>query len=104
MTQYGPDGFIDDLPELITGRKFHACAGYYNDLDHFVLLVVGGWTDHGRINSTEIFEVGVSKQWTEVSPLSKSRMELRASTVNNVIYLTGEDSAVDRSLISLFIF
>ena len=51
-----------------------------------MLLAVGGLSI-----STEIFEVGVSSQGTEVSPLSKGLMDLRASTVNNRIYLTSED-------------
>lgn len=42
MSLYGPNGFEADLPELISGRWNHACAGYYDDLDYFVLLVVGG--------------------------------------------------------------
>ena len=45
VTQYGPGGFIADLPELKMGRWDHACAGYYDDLDHFVLLVAGGMAD-----------------------------------------------------------
>ena len=45
VTQYGPEGFIADLPQLITGRNHHACAGYNNDQDNFVLLVHGGFDD-----------------------------------------------------------
>ena len=43
VQQYGPEGFIADLPDLITGRSNHACAGYYDDQDHFVLLVAVQW-------------------------------------------------------------
>ena len=90
MTKYGPEGFIADLPDLITGRWDHACAGYYDDLDHFVLLVVGGHGDD-YLSSTEIFQVGISSQWTEVSPLPYSLHGARATTLNNVIYLTGDE-------------
>ena len=41
MSQYGPEGYLKDLPVLITGRHNHACAGYYRE-DNFVLLVAGG--------------------------------------------------------------
>ena len=44
VAKFGPDGFIEFLPNLNTGRTSHACAGYYNAQDHFVLLVAGGWT------------------------------------------------------------
>ena len=42
VSQYGLEGFIEDLPELNIGRNDHACAGYYDDTDHFILLVMGG--------------------------------------------------------------
>ena len=49
----------------------------------------------GPTASTEIFEVGFSSQWTEVSPLPYKMLGPRATTVNNLIYLTGEDSGQD---------
>ena len=47
VTKFGPNGFIEFLPNLNTGRIHHACAGYYNAQDHFVLLVAGGYTISG---------------------------------------------------------
>ena len=41
VTQYGPEGYLADLPLLNTGRHNHACAGYYTD-DNIVLMVAGG--------------------------------------------------------------
>ena len=101
MTQYAQQGFTADLPDLITGRWDHACGGYHDDLDHFVLLVVGGRSDDDydgyidSLSSTEIYKVGVSSQWTEVSALPSNLYGVRASTVNNLIYLTGGDSRQD---------
>ena len=43
VTQYGPEGFRAELPELGRGRRYHACGGYYDREDHFVLLVADGW-------------------------------------------------------------
>ena len=104
MTQYGPEGFIADLPDLIRGREEHACAGYYDDLDHFVLLVVGGHGDGDYLSSTEIFQVGVSSQWTEVSALPyRILVAPRATTVNNVIYITGKEGGQE-TVICLMIF
>ena len=48
VTKYGLGGFIEDLPSLITGRKNHGCAGYY-DNGFFVLVVVGGISATGCV-------------------------------------------------------
>ena len=42
VAKFGPNGFIEFLPNLKTGRNDHACAGYYDAQDRFVLLVAGG--------------------------------------------------------------
>ena len=108
MTQYAQQGFTADLPDLITGRWDHACAGYNDDQDHFVLLVVGGRSDDDfdgyidSLSSTEIYKVGVSFQWTEVSALPYELYGVRASTVTKRIYLTGEDRGQDAPIILIF--
>ena len=43
---YGPSGFLEDMPRLKVGRHNHACAGYFTDTQHFVLLVAGGLDDN----------------------------------------------------------
>ena len=47
VARFGPNGFIDFLPNLNAGRNGHACAGYYDAQDHFVLLVAGGYEISG---------------------------------------------------------
>ena len=113
VTQYGPDGSSKDLAGLNTGRFDHGCAGYYKEQDNFVLLVVGGvGFDRGEteshfysfnscitfdpetLSSTEVFEVGSSLVWETISPLPNelSLKGLRAASVDNQIYLTGEEN------------
>ena len=41
------------------------------------------------LSSTEIFEIGVSSQWREVSPLPQGLVQAKAVTLNNKVYLTG---------------
>ena len=95
VAKFGPNGFIEFLPNLKTGRTEHACAGYYNAQDRFVLLVAGGLTiSAGEIfpswlSSTEIFEIGVSSQWREASPLPNELLSAAAVSLNNKVYLTG---------------
>ena len=48
VTKYSGEGFQEDLSPLKTGRKDHACSGYYNDEDHFVLLVAGGKGENSK--------------------------------------------------------
>ena len=45
-TIYEEKGYLDDLAPLNRGRRNHACSGYYNHEKHFVLVVVGGLSDH----------------------------------------------------------
>ena len=49
VSKYSGEGFLQDLPPLKTGRKEHACSGYYNEEDNFVLLVAGGMEDSGKL-------------------------------------------------------
>ena len=55
VVRYNEDGFVEDLPELITGRFSHACSWYIDSQDKMVkrtqrtefsisyLGVSGGW-------------------------------------------------------------
>ena len=47
VIKYDPNGKLDELPELKTGRFNHACAGYYQE-DNFVLIIAGGMNISGK--------------------------------------------------------
>ena len=47
VSKYGPEGFLEELPDLNKRRVDCACAGYYNQDDRFVLLVIGGGESRG---------------------------------------------------------
>ena len=36
VVRYNEDGFVEDLPELITGRFSHACSWYIDSRDKMV--------------------------------------------------------------------
>ena len=44
----------------------------------------------GEDISTEIFQVGTSSQWREVSNLPYSVRNAAATTINNIVYLVGK--------------
>ena len=54
-----------------------------------MLLVTGGWTGFGILDSTEILTEGAS-QWIYSGPLPSPRRELRAATIGNRLLVTGE--------------
>ena len=56
---------------------------------HFkVFLVTGGYHNGQVLDSTEILTEGAS-QWIYSAPLPSARKELRASTINNMLFVTG---------------
>ena len=61
VAKFGPDGFIEFLPNLNTGRKQHACSGYFNAQDNFVLLVAGGRTSSFGGEPTGIFIIFIKR-------------------------------------------
>ena len=48
--------------------------------------MAGGFTGYETTQTTEIFSAGA---WTEVAALPKARNGLRATNVNNMIFLLG---------------
>lgn len=110
----GGGGFLDysrvrrypdqvNFPQLSRGRFGHACAGYYSDQDQLVLLVAGGKDKNsspfslvGFLSSTEIYQVGSEKGWTEVTGMPNPTTNVRAVSVNNKIYLLGGETGETR--------
>jgi len=106
VTRYGQYGFLQDMPPLKTARKYHACAGYYNDHNDFVfifsqksltsrsfisqvLLVTGGQGSRSSslLSSTELLEVDKSTEWRttnkQMQIVTKLEIELGYDLVNN---------------------
>jgi len=95
VTQYQiHDGTETILSPMGQPRYHHACGVYLDANNQQVLLVTGGVTEGGDfISSTEVasYTAGSQLTWTEVEggQLPTSRAGLRASTVKNVLYVTG---------------
>lgn len=86
-------GFNRNLPDLNFGRQYHACASYQDNNNRKTFLVAGGFTGIENTKSTEILTDGANI-WTIVGELPRARHGLRATNVNNIIYVLGGDSEI----------
>lgn len=82
------------LTPLLKPRREHACGSFLNDNGQQVLLVTGGrQPGAGPTSTTEVatHTSGVPLQWREVETgnLPTPRNALRATTVDNIVYVTG---------------
>jgi len=87
---YSIDGWVEDLPDLLTGRYKHGCGHYINNNDKMVHLVTGGYsTGSNRLVSTEIF-TSDENSWRQVGDLPTVPINgLRGVSFNNNIIMTG---------------
>ena len=55
-----------------------------------MLLVAGGWDGSNSLSSTEL-QVTRGSAWKEVAPYPLAVYGLRGATINNLVYMTGQD-------------
>ena len=107
VTQYSLTGEVTELPDLNTGRYYHACSSFQNtegvtvsykyrnveyDYSYFqTLLVTGGYDGYGYyyLSSTEIFTLDM-KDWISAGSLPSPRDRLSGATVRNSVYVFGK--------------
>ena len=81
VTRYNSEGWVEDMPSLVTGRRYHGCTRFISggeQVRHYdaahkysfpcpqVLLVTGGWDDgDNRLASTELLRPGSG--WQEIT-------------------------------------
>jgi len=93
VSVFDKNGFVEQLPDLLTGRFFHACGFFINNDKNKVLLVAGGYgysRTLGRItlDSTESLLIGDSSWQTEGS-LPNAVHGIKGVSISNKIFLTG---------------
>ena len=105
VASYSHDGYLEDLPGLITGRSDHACGHFIDTQNNVVscpvfywqliiickvLLVTGGQkSDFSRTDSTEILSEA-SSQWRLAQPLPSARSGLRIAQVEGRVLAIGD--------------
>ena len=90
MSRYNTEGWVEYLPQLKEGRRQHGCASYVDEQQSQVLLVTGGLNiSLEEIDTTEILSLG-SQEWIHVGRLPAAVQGIRAVTIGNVVYASGE--------------
>merc|ERR1712227_688024 len=88
-SMYSIGGWVEDLPDLLTGRYNHGCGHYINNDNKMVYLVTGGYTDSNNILTTEIL-TSDENSWRQVGDLPTVPMSgLSGVSFNNNIIMTG---------------
>jgi len=89
---YTMNGWVRELPDLISGRRRHGCGHYFNNDNKMVLLVTGGFITDGDnftiLSSTETLVEG-SSAWANAGELPVALQLLRGVSLNNNIFMTG---------------
>ena len=90
MSIYNTEGWVEYLPQLKEGRRQHGCASYVDEQQSQVLLVTGGLdVSLEEIDTTEILSSS-SQEWIHVGRLPAAVQGIRALTIGNVVYASGE--------------
>lgn len=87
VSRYGVLGFIEQLPSLNQGRRFHACGAYMREDGIQVLLVTGG-ENYGLLSSTETLS-STSSAWVDTNPLPRKLRGIGSVTLEGLIYISG---------------
>jgi len=81
------------LPDLLTGRYYHACGSYTLE-GEMVLLITGGFLGH-YLSTTEVLSHPDGQAWREVGRLPSGRRGLVGASLGGVFHVTGGTNGVD---------
>jgi len=87
VSVFNKNGFVEQLPDLLTGRYLHACGFFINNDKNKVLLVAGGYNSD-YLKSTETLIIG-SASWQTAGSLPNAVRGIRGVSISNKIILTG---------------
>jgi len=88
VSVFDKNGFVEQLPDLLTGRSCHACGFFINNDKKKVLLVAGGWEKYNNLASTESLLIG-DASWQIAGSLPNAVNGIRGVSISNKIFLTG---------------
>jgi len=93
VARYNLQGFVEHLPSMQEGRRYHGCGSYHNNDGQMVLLVTGGRGGYKAYSSsilasTEILTTGAAA-WINAEPLPRPMISMATVSMNNTVFVTG---------------
>merc|ERR1711879_381549 len=88
VSVYGLQGWVEDLPRLITGRAGHACTSY-KTAGTRVLLVTGGYDGSDAFDSTEVYNPSVFSWTVKKARLPRAMAGLIAAYIEDKVLIFG---------------
>ena len=94
VARYDRNGWLEDLPPLLQGRRFHGCSLFASDGYKQTAIVAGGYgfsESEGNIvlDTCEMFDF-TSSQWTVIARLPMALKGLVGVTLDNSPVMIGD--------------
>jgi len=93
----------NDIPELPTGRRYHASVG----IDNYV-FVIGGRDGPNANTTNTVLKVNINNihnpatKWEFVPPMQQKRCDFAAVAIKDIIYAVGGENGYKLSTIEMF--
>jgi len=93
VARYNLQGFVEYLPSMQEGRRYHGCGSYHNTDGQMVFLVTGGRGGYysystSILASTELLTAGAAA-WQTAEPLPRPMISMATVSMNNTVFVTG---------------
>ena len=95
VARYDKNGWMEDLPPLLQGRRFHGCSLFASAGDKQMAIVAGGYgfseTEDSNVvlDTCEMFDYA-SRQWTVIARLPMALRGLVGVTLDNSPVMLGD--------------
>merc|ERR1719245_2184973 len=97
VSKYNVDGWVEDLPTLNDGRRYHGCGFYFDENNELNYLVAGGYGyGNSYEKSTEIM-LANGPGWVFAENLPTHRQGLKGTSINGQIFMTGGHDGLNYS-------
>lgn len=93
VIRYNLQGFVEYLPSMDVGRRYHGCGSYQDSVGDKVLLVTGGKGGYSSYSShilasTELLTIGATA-WVYAEPLPRAMIAMATVSMDNKVFVTG---------------
>jgi len=105
VSKYNEDGWVEDMPTLNDGRRYHGCGHYISDNNDLYYLVAGGYGyGDSYLKTTEIMSAFPNpesrskwgtQRWWFAENLPSHRQGLKGTSINGQIFMTGGHDGIN---------